>query len=144
MRCQVMRYDTSPGVDGQKGLRLQLNSRQSSTVDTSIPFSTQRFEYSTEYSTYNSFYTLVIIYLFILTSDEEVSPEAIYHRVSTTRNTQYSDVNTSIEYSSQYAIRVSSTRRNTQMSMRVSSTFSQNANRNTSIEYFLFFGGGNA
>eukprot|EP00976_Prorocentrum_cordatum_P112451 1195532-Prorocentrum_minimum.AAC.10 len=43
----------SPGVDGQKGLRLQFNSRQSSTVDTSIlPFSVRRFEYSTEYSTY--------------------------------------------------------------------------------------------
>eukprot|EP00976_Prorocentrum_cordatum_P062994 1176936-Prorocentrum_minimum.AAC.2 len=42
----------SPGVDGQKGLRLQLNSRQSSTVDTSIPFRARHFEYSTEYSTY--------------------------------------------------------------------------------------------
>eukprot|EP00976_Prorocentrum_cordatum_P055601 1121850-Prorocentrum_minimum.AAC.1 len=40
------------GVDGQKGLRLQLNSRQSSTVETGIPFNARRFEYSTEYSTY--------------------------------------------------------------------------------------------
>ena len=43
---------SSPGVDGQKGLRLQFNSRQSSTVDTSIPFSARHFEYSIEYSTY--------------------------------------------------------------------------------------------
>eukprot|EP00959_Pyramimonas_sp_CCMP1952_P207235 4334871-Pyramimonas_sp.AAC.1 len=57
----------------------------------------------------------------ILTSDEEVSPEAINYRVSTTRNTQYSDLNTSIEYSSQIAIRVSCTR------------------RNTSIDYFFFW-----
>eukprot|EP00976_Prorocentrum_cordatum_P075893 1182080-Prorocentrum_minimum.AAC.2 len=43
----------SPGVDGQKGPRLQFNSRQSSTVDTSIiPFSARHSEYSTEYSTY--------------------------------------------------------------------------------------------
>eukprot|EP00959_Pyramimonas_sp_CCMP1952_P136178 2849161-Pyramimonas_sp.AAC.1 len=40
----------------------------------------------------------------ILTSDEEVSPEVINYRVSTSRNTQYSDLNTSIEYSSQIAI----------------------------------------
>eukprot|EP00976_Prorocentrum_cordatum_P098614 1191481-Prorocentrum_minimum.AAC.1 len=40
----------SPGVDGQKGLRLQFNSRQSSTVDTSIAFSARHFEYSIEYS----------------------------------------------------------------------------------------------
>eukprot|EP00976_Prorocentrum_cordatum_P111553 1195382-Prorocentrum_minimum.AAC.2 len=45
-------YKASPGVDCRKGLRLQLNSRQSSTVDTSVPFSARRFEYSTEYSTY--------------------------------------------------------------------------------------------
>eukprot|EP00976_Prorocentrum_cordatum_P060893 1176083-Prorocentrum_minimum.AAC.2 len=45
-------YITSPGVDGQKGLRPQFNSRLSSTVDTSIPFSARRFEFSTEYSTY--------------------------------------------------------------------------------------------
>eukprot|EP00959_Pyramimonas_sp_CCMP1952_P123585 2583613-Pyramimonas_sp.AAC.5 len=45
---------TSPGVDGEKGgLRLQFNSRQSSTVDTSIPpFSARHFEYSIGYSTY--------------------------------------------------------------------------------------------
>ena len=42
----------SPGVDGQKGLRLQFNSRQSSTVDTSIPFSARHFEYSVKYSAY--------------------------------------------------------------------------------------------
>eukprot|EP00959_Pyramimonas_sp_CCMP1952_P265466 5550897-Pyramimonas_sp.AAC.1 len=42
----------SPGVDGQTGLRLQFNSRQSSTVDTIIPFSARHFEYSIEYSTY--------------------------------------------------------------------------------------------
>eukprot|EP00959_Pyramimonas_sp_CCMP1952_P442507 9263617-Pyramimonas_sp.AAC.1 len=43
----------SPGVDGQKGLRLQFNSRQSSsTVDTSTPFGVRHFEYSVEYSTY--------------------------------------------------------------------------------------------
>eukprot|EP00959_Pyramimonas_sp_CCMP1952_P002843 58850-Pyramimonas_sp.AAC.1 len=41
----------SPGVDGQKGLRLQFNSRQS-TVDTGIPLSARHFEYSTEYLTY--------------------------------------------------------------------------------------------
>eukprot|EP00976_Prorocentrum_cordatum_P094359 1189753-Prorocentrum_minimum.AAC.1 len=41
------------GVDSKKGLRLQFNnSRQSSTVDTSMPFSARHFEYSTEYSTY--------------------------------------------------------------------------------------------
>eukprot|EP00976_Prorocentrum_cordatum_P099506 1191866-Prorocentrum_minimum.AAC.2 len=44
--------ESSPGVDGQNGLRLQFNSRQSSTVDTSIPFSAQHFEYSTGYSAY--------------------------------------------------------------------------------------------
>eukprot|EP00976_Prorocentrum_cordatum_P086340 1186474-Prorocentrum_minimum.AAC.1 len=39
--------------NGQKGLRLQFNSRQSSTVDTSIlPFSARHFESSTKYSTY--------------------------------------------------------------------------------------------
>eukprot|EP00976_Prorocentrum_cordatum_P093688 1189480-Prorocentrum_minimum.AAC.2 len=43
---------SSPGVDGKKGLQLQFNSRQSSTVDTSTPFSARHFEYSTEYSTY--------------------------------------------------------------------------------------------
>eukprot|EP00976_Prorocentrum_cordatum_P097375 1190964-Prorocentrum_minimum.AAC.3 len=43
---------SSPGVDGQKGLRLKFNSRQSSTVDTSIPFSARHFDYSTECSTY--------------------------------------------------------------------------------------------
>eukprot|EP00959_Pyramimonas_sp_CCMP1952_P166113 3471738-Pyramimonas_sp.AAC.5 len=36
---------SSPGVDGQKGLRLQF------AVDTTIPFSARHFEYSTEYST---------------------------------------------------------------------------------------------
>eukprot|EP00959_Pyramimonas_sp_CCMP1952_P177704 3714158-Pyramimonas_sp.AAC.1 len=42
----------SPGVDGQKDLRLQFNSQQSSTVDTNIPFSARHLEYFTEYSTY--------------------------------------------------------------------------------------------
>eukprot|EP00959_Pyramimonas_sp_CCMP1952_P341671 7157005-Pyramimonas_sp.AAC.1 len=42
----------SPGVDGQKGLRLQINSPPSSTVDTSTPFSARHFEYSVEHSTY--------------------------------------------------------------------------------------------
>eukprot|EP00959_Pyramimonas_sp_CCMP1952_P311273 6514272-Pyramimonas_sp.AAC.1 len=41
------RPNTSPGVDGQKGL---LSKR--STVDTSIPFSARHFDYSTDYSTY--------------------------------------------------------------------------------------------
>eukprot|EP00959_Pyramimonas_sp_CCMP1952_P467843 9492265-Pyramimonas_sp.AAC.1 len=36
----------------KKGLRFQFNSRQSSTVDTSIPLSARHFEYSAEYSTY--------------------------------------------------------------------------------------------
>eukprot|EP00959_Pyramimonas_sp_CCMP1952_P047237 985756-Pyramimonas_sp.AAC.1 len=54
-RAVVLKYTyPSPGVDGQKGLRLQFDSRQSSTVDTSKPFvSAQHFEYSTEYSAYN-------------------------------------------------------------------------------------------
>eukprot|EP00976_Prorocentrum_cordatum_P098967 1191628-Prorocentrum_minimum.AAC.2 len=43
---------TSPGVEGQIGLRLQFNSRQSSTVHTIFPFSARHFEHSTEYSTY--------------------------------------------------------------------------------------------
>eukprot|EP00976_Prorocentrum_cordatum_P090918 1188312-Prorocentrum_minimum.AAC.1 len=51
-RCGGYRAEASPGVDGRKGLRLQFNSRQSSTVNTSIPFSAWHFEYSTEYSTY--------------------------------------------------------------------------------------------
>eukprot|EP00959_Pyramimonas_sp_CCMP1952_P329026 6888332-Pyramimonas_sp.AAC.1 len=42
---------TSPGGDGQKGLRLQFNSRQSSTVDAGVLFSARHIEYATEYST---------------------------------------------------------------------------------------------
>eukprot|EP00976_Prorocentrum_cordatum_P096108 1190435-Prorocentrum_minimum.AAC.2 len=60
LQCCICRYpwgagdarEASPGVDGQKGLRLQLNSRQSSSVDTNTPFSARHFEYSIEYSTY--------------------------------------------------------------------------------------------
>eukprot|EP00976_Prorocentrum_cordatum_P082397 1184799-Prorocentrum_minimum.AAC.7 len=49
--CRVPRRQwcfrtSSPGVNGQNGLRLQFNSRQSSTVDTSIAFSAQYLEYS--------------------------------------------------------------------------------------------------
>eukprot|EP00959_Pyramimonas_sp_CCMP1952_P194174 4060460-Pyramimonas_sp.AAC.1 len=49
----LLRFQTtspsSPGVDSQKG-QLQFNSRQSSTVDTSIPFSARYIKYSIEYS----------------------------------------------------------------------------------------------
>eukprot|EP00976_Prorocentrum_cordatum_P073073 1180952-Prorocentrum_minimum.AAC.11 len=48
----IYRWTASPGVDGQKDLRLQFNSQQSSTVDTNIPFSARHLEYFTEYSTY--------------------------------------------------------------------------------------------
>eukprot|EP00959_Pyramimonas_sp_CCMP1952_P302666 6333206-Pyramimonas_sp.AAC.1 len=44
-RIRTIERVSSPGVDGQKGLRLQ-----SSTVDTSIPFSARHFEYSIEHS----------------------------------------------------------------------------------------------
>eukprot|EP00976_Prorocentrum_cordatum_P013728 274045-Prorocentrum_minimum.AAC.1 len=56
----------------------------------------------------------LIYLLIILTSDEKVSPEAINYRVSSTRNTQYSDLNTSIEYSLQIR------NRNTQSPLLVS------------------------
>eukprot|EP00976_Prorocentrum_cordatum_P047198 953303-Prorocentrum_minimum.AAC.1 len=43
-RCAA--HTPSPGIDGQKGLRLPFNGRQSSTVDTGIPFSARHVEYS--------------------------------------------------------------------------------------------------
>eukprot|EP00959_Pyramimonas_sp_CCMP1952_P405171 8491850-Pyramimonas_sp.AAC.2 len=42
----------APESTAKKSLRLQFNSQQSSTVDTSRPFSARHFEYSIEYSTY--------------------------------------------------------------------------------------------